>query len=102
MSRKQTEPLELEVMPVHEIELRKFIVTAYSVLPADHLKDEPDIRVEIEAASGCAAGVQVMRLHRRNCYYYMKIRDISPPKKRRSHVESVECTEEPILEESQE
>jgi hypothetical protein len=85
MSRKQTEPLELEVMPVHEIELRKFIVTAYSVLPADHLKDEPQIREEIEACSGSAAGLQMMRMHRHPSYFYVKVVDITPAKKRHRH-----------------
>ena len=85
MSRKQTEPLELEVMPVHEIELRKFIVTAYSVLPADHLKDEPDIRVETEAPSGSAATLIMMRQYRRPSYFYVKIQDITPAKKRSRH-----------------
>ena len=104
MSRRKQqppEPLELEIMPVHEVVLKKFIVTAFTTLPADHLKDEPQIREEIEACSGSAAGLQVMRMHRHPSYFYMKIQDISPPKKRRRHsVEDVAgCEEDQLSEE---
>lgn len=90
MSRKKQapEPLELEIMPAHEIVMRKFIVTAFTIMPVDHLKDEPQIREEIEADSASAASVVMLRMHRHPRYYYMTVRDITPPKKRRSHVES--------------
>lgn len=106
MSRRkkvvEVAPVELEVMEVHAVPARKFVVTAFTTLPADHLKDEPQIREEIEACSGSAAGLQMMRMHRHPSYFYMKIQDISPPKKRRSHVESIECDEEQLSEESEE
>ena len=88
-------PIELEVMPVHEVVKRQFIVTAFSALPADYLKDEPDIRVEVEAASACAASVAMMRQFRRPSYFYVKVVDVTPPKARRRHsVEDAGCGEE--------
>lgn len=89
--RKQpTPPIELEVRPLQDVTLRRFLVTAYSNLPADHRTEEPDIRVEVEACSGSAASVEMMRQFRRPSYYYMTITDITPAKKRRSHIEEAE------------
>ena len=94
--KKQVEsaPVELEMMEVHETDLKKFIVTAFTALPADHLKDEPDIREEIEACSGAAATTQMMRMHRHSSYFYIKVQDISPPKKRQRHLAEEEIFNE--------
>ena len=98
--RKQQppEPLELEIMPAHEVVKRQYIVTAYSNLPADHLKDEPDIRVEIESASACSASVAMMRQYPRKSYYYVKIVDVTPAKTRTRHTVD-EIAEEGEIEE---
>ena len=88
MDRKKKQPLapvELEVMPVHDTLMKRFIVTAYSSRPEDPSKEEPDIRLETDACNGSAASMEMMRQFRRPSYFYMTITDITPARKRKSH-----------------
>lgn len=86
--KKVVEPVELEVMPVRETDLKRFIVTAFITMPADHLTEEPDIREEIEACNGSAASSRIMRQHGRPSYYYLTVTDITPAKKRQREGEA--------------
>lgn len=103
MSRKKkkvaTAPIELEVLEVRRTPLRRFLVTAYSSLPADRLKEEPDMRVEADACSGSVVSMQLMQQFRKSCYYYLTVKDITPARKRGNHAESLECDEERLSEE---
>lgn len=95
MARKKkvaTAPIELEVVEVRSTPLKKFLVTAYSALPANRESEAPDISVEIEACSASMASVLMMRQYGRPSYYYMNVADITPAtkKRRRGAVEDAE------------